>query len=58
MTDADKIARYNQIGSLVEEHFSLMKSQQKRSADFSDIEFAKVNVYRAIAEIVTGVDPL
>jgi hypothetical protein len=58
MTDAEKAERYDQIAAVVEDHFSLMGFQQANNASSYNIEFAKVNAYRKIAEIVTGVDPL
>ncbi len=58
MTESEKLAKFDRIAEIIDEHLKLMEYQQLTDESFEDVEFAKVNAYRKIVLTVTGMDPL
>jgi len=58
MTQAEKADTFDRIVEIIQEHFSLLQSQNNQNKSFADVEFGKVNAYRKICRVATGTDPL
>jgi hypothetical protein len=58
MTDSEKLAKFDRIAEIIDEHLKFMEYQQGTHESFENVEFAKVDAYRKIVLTVTGEDLL
>jgi hypothetical protein len=58
MTDAEKLAEYDQLVELLTDRVALEKHYRKNNAGFDTIQFVRADAYAAVVKLIIGIDAL